>query len=79
MNIYLLTQNTNRWYDTYDGCVVTAESEEEARLILPRSYMKWDSYNWAWADKPEQVMVQCLWKANKWTAGCVILGSFNAW
>ena len=35
MNLYLLTQRTNNGYDTYDSCVVAAESESDARTIHP--------------------------------------------
>ena len=37
MNIYLLTQNTVRGYDTFDSCVVIAKDEESARRIHPYS------------------------------------------
>ena len=37
MYIYLVTQTTNRDYDTYDGMVVYANSEEEARLCTPEN------------------------------------------
>lgn len=33
MNLYLLKQEINTGYDTYDSCVVAAESEEDARVI----------------------------------------------
>lgn len=35
MNIYFLSQTENNNYDTYDSCVVIAETEEEAKLIHP--------------------------------------------
>lgn len=35
MNLYLISQDVNRAYDTYDAAVVAAESEEEARRIHP--------------------------------------------
>jgi len=35
MNLYLLTQSENDDYDTYDSCVVAAESEETAKTIHP--------------------------------------------
>lgn len=31
MNIYLLEQNVNNDYDTYDSCVVIAETENHAK------------------------------------------------
>ena len=35
MKLYLLKQNTNEGYDTYDSCVVCAKDEETARHIHP--------------------------------------------
>ena len=42
MNIYLLEQDENSGYDTYDGCVVIAENEEEAKQICPSPYHKYN-------------------------------------
>ena len=39
MNIYLLEQNVNNGYDTYDSCVVVAENEEAARNIHPSEFV----------------------------------------
>lgn len=39
--LYLLSQNTNNDYDTYDSCIVSAATEEEARYIEPSGYYKW--------------------------------------
>jgi hypothetical protein len=38
MNLYLISQNVNNDYDTYDAAVVAANSEDEARLIHPCGY-----------------------------------------
>jgi len=46
MNIYLLHQNKREGYDTYDSCVVVAESEEAARLINPDGWTRWDGSRW---------------------------------
>ena len=35
MNLYLLSQDTDTNWDTYDSCVVSAETEEEAQLMHP--------------------------------------------
>lgn len=43
MKLYLISQNVNNGYDTYDSAVVCAETEEEARMI-PISI----SYNMGW-------------------------------
>ena len=39
MNIYLLSQNVNSGYDTYDSMVVAAKNEEDARTIYPSPYV----------------------------------------
>lgn len=39
MNLYLLSQEINNGYDSYDSFVVAAESEEEARKIHPSEYV----------------------------------------
>jgi len=39
MEIYLLEQNWNNDYGTYDSFVVIAENEKEARLIHPSMYV----------------------------------------
>lgn len=39
MNIYLLEQDINTEYDTYDSCVVIAENEDSARNIHPSSFV----------------------------------------
>jgi hypothetical protein len=39
MNLYLLSQDVVCGYDTYDSCVVAAESEDEARKIHPSEFV----------------------------------------
>ena len=47
MNLYKLSQEINNGYDTYDSCVVCANSEKEARLIHPSEYVTHcDNDNW---------------------------------
>ena len=77
MNIYLLDQEDNRGYDTYDSCIVYAESEELAQCIHPNRYavFSWDS---SWARSPENVTVTYLGQAADVTVAGVILASFNA-
>ena len=78
MNLYLLTQNQNSGYDTYDSVVVRAESAEEARKILPSRYTKWGGSYSTWADTPEQVQVELIGFALPETKAGVVLASFNA-
>lgn len=75
MRLYLLKQNVNNDYDTFDSCVVAAKSADEARLISPD---KWpDSCSPAWA-KPKDVKVKLIGTAGKGIEKGIILSSFNA-
>lgn len=48
MEIYLLEQDWNNDYDTYDSVVVIAENEAEARLIHPSEFVTF----WALRSSP---------------------------
>jgi len=84
MNLYLLKQNVNNDWDTYDSVVVAAETEDEAQKIHPRDYLH--NPNWyksindysSWAFKLEDVEVIFLGVAKEGTESGVILASFNA-
>ena len=39
MNLYLISQDENIGYDTYDSAVVAAKSEKDARTIHPSEYV----------------------------------------
>ncbi len=71
--LWLLTQNRNRNYDTYDSCVVIADTEEEARLIEPSAWSNRSS----WVD-PEYVNVEYIGKTDQVFEKSVICASFNA-
>lgn len=81
MNIYLISQNHNNNWDTYDSAVVVAESEDIAKRMHPRngdldvkpSYPSLSS----WADA-EYVEVEYLGKADNINERTVICASFNA-
>lgn len=75
MNLYLIYQDENRGYDTYDSVVVAAESKDIARNIFPSDYADWESYTWA--NKSSQVRVSLLGIAKEGTKRGVILASFN--
>lgn len=78
MNIYILTQDANTGYDTYDSVVVTADSEEQARVLTPNGipydpkeiFCDWCS--------PENVTVELIGIANHDATEGVVLSSFNA-
>jgi hypothetical protein len=79
MNLYLLSQEQNNDWDTYDSCVVVANSPEEARLIRP------DGSNWegnlkykGWAFSPDKVTVSLIGTAIDQEIGSVVIASFNA-
>lgn len=78
MNLYLIWQDENNDYDTYDSCVVCAESIEEACKIHPNGY-DWDPvYGNEWASSPEKVYCRLIGKAESYIPKGVILASFNA-
>lgn len=75
MNIYLLEQSVNTKYDTYDSCVVVADSVQAARQIPPSPGAQGTS----WAYRPEQVSVTLIGVADKsYNSEQVICASFNA-
>jgi len=80
MKLYLLTQDVNDDYDTFDSVVVAADSEEEARQITPAYGGKWEErvYSRTWATTPEQVKVKYLGDAADDVPSGIILASFNA-
>ena len=83
MNLYMLKNNANTGYDTYDSCVVAANSECEARVIHPdhstfddNDYNPWE-YNYVWAPK-EDVEVTLIGESLPSQEKGVIITSFNA-
>lgn len=83
MNLYLLWQEENNDYDTYDSCIVCAENMDEARLIHPNSnYKGYSQKDWEsdleWATSPENVHCRLIGKAESYIPKGVILASFNA-
>lgn len=86
--LYLLTQNQNNDWDTYDAMIVAAESEEEARKIHPDRNIfdnddekAWkfykDSYS-TWANNSDHVKVKLLGMAHSGVEKGIILKSFGA-
>ena len=80
MNLYLISQNRNRGYDTYDSAVVAALSEAEAREIHPGAWQDdaWGRSNSTWANSPEDVVVQQIGAALPGIQAGQIVASFNA-
>lgn len=83
MKLWLISQDVNGGYDTFDSVVVAAEDEEAARLIHP-SRKEWPKkpervIGKDWADYPHQVQVECIGEAaDDIEAGTIILSSYNA-
>jgi len=81
MNIYLISQDVNNDYDTYDSAVVYAPTEEDARMTHPSDYKHdWDGtmYDWSpWCDARE-VQVDYLGETSEVVDAGVICASFNA-
>ncbi len=51
MKLWLLTQSSNRGYDTYDSAVVAAESEFLAKRINPGDFYEWSELYNSWMFK----------------------------
>jgi len=87
--LYLLTQNENNGYDSYDSCIVCAESEEQAKTISPgciddvladcdeKSKGCYTNNSSDWATTTRNVTCELI--ANNATCEIgVVLSSFNA-
>lgn len=92
MKLWLISQNVNNNYDTYDSAVVGAETEDEARNIYPDHWdCKWSGSKWLWHlddgrvldygskswTSPDNVSVEFLADGYEGPAGTVV-ASFNA-
>jgi len=83
MKLYLISQDVNDDYDTFDSAVVVAENEEEAKKIHPNSDDANDEDNFShsgtWAANISQVKVKYIGEACKdLEVGSVVIYSFNA-
>lgn len=77
MKLYKLSQTQRRGYDTYDSCIVAAESEISAAMITPNGEFEDTSYS-SWCSSVEHVTVEYIGEAKEGTTEGVILASFNA-
>jgi hypothetical protein len=77
MKLWLISQDENRGYDTYDSAVVAAETEGLAREVHPGG-SEWGEDYGAWASVPDKVSVRLIGEAVGCAAGEVICASFNA-
>ena len=79
MKLFLISQNQNNSYDTFDSAVVAAPDEDTAKSIHPRDYPSilvedWDR-DWC---HPKYVRVQYIGEAATDVKQGVICASFNA-
>jgi len=87
LNIYLVRQDDETGYDTFDSFVVACQSEVEARHTLPgvedTLIGTWypekpdDPFYSGWTHSPDNVIVKLLGTSNA-TTPSIILSSFNA-
>lgn len=82
MNLYLVEQNENTGYDTYDSMVVCAESEEAARRTHPTPGYK-DERDWGyclsgWCSSPDKATVTLIGVADASVKPGVVVASYNA-
>jgi hypothetical protein len=77
MKLYLISQNVNEDYDTYDAAVVCAESEDEARKIHPNGdYNRFVEDSWVY--NINDVTVEYIGEASEHISKGVVLASFRA-
>ena len=82
MKLWLITQTVNTGFETFEGAVVAAQTEEEARRTHPNDdyiagqWIGCDPNDESWAELPEQVTVRYLGKATSDVVAGVILSSY---
>ena len=74
-NLYLISQDENNDYDTWDAAVVVADSEAEAKLMHPSGDKVYRPLE-TWCS-PEKVTVKLIGAAADDVVG-VVCASFNA-
>jgi len=77
MKLFHISQDENCDYDTYDSAVVAAETEEEARRIIPHKN-GWVISQMDWCSSPDLVKVRLIGEAVDGIEKGTICASFNA-
>lgn len=89
MNLYLVSQQVNAAYDTFDCAIICAPNEETARVTHPDGMREWKNGKWflcgreeprylsSWTE-PEHVRVEKIGVAADALAPGVVIASFNA-
>ena len=75
LNLYLISQDENKDWDTFDSAVVAAANEEEARNIHPGGPDR--NWDYTWTSSAVHVKVKLIGKATQGVSG-VVCASFNA-
>jgi hypothetical protein len=79
MKLWLISQDTNNDYDTYDSAIVAAHSEDEAKAIHPGGGpQRWNDNYPCWAKTPDEVKAEFIGIAHGTVEPGVVLASFNA-
>lgn len=84
MMLFLISQEVNSGYDTFDSAIVAAEESADAATISPYQYLadakdgKFEEGNYVWATKVSDVRVKYIGEAAADMKRGVILASFNA-
>lgn len=80
MKLFLISQDQNDDYDTYDSAVVAASDEETARSMDPANGKPIKKKNWglSWCDGPEYVTVRYLGEAVDDVEQGIICASYNS-
>jgi hypothetical protein len=77
MKLWLISQDENSGYDTYDSAIVAAETEDVARNTHPGGG-NWSETFGSWASKPDLVKVRLIGDAVPGIEAGVWCASFNA-
>jgi hypothetical protein len=84
MKLWLLSQDVNINYDTYDSCVVVEETAEEAKRLHPNGFIRANEgefeypYGGDWVISVEKVNVKYIGEADRDLRACVICASVYA-
>jgi hypothetical protein len=79
MKLFLISQDQNNDYDTYDSAVVAAPDEETAKQMNPANGKPVDEWERnTWCNGPEHVTVRYLGDAVGDVEQDVVCASFNA-
>jgi len=82
MKLFLISQDENDDYDTYDSAVVCAADERGAKLIHPdgcgEDLSEWEKSWGTWASTPDNVSAQYVGEAAPDVKPGVVCSSFNA-